>query len=369
MQVRQVQSKRDLKEFIALPYRFYRDDPYWVAPLRGEQKKLFTPKGNPLLGHCDYALYLLWDNNAVIGRIAAFIDHVAVEFWEEPVGFFGSYECIDNGEGATLLLEAARSFLQKHGMKEMRGPINFTVTEWGFIVKGFDSSPTLMSPYNPPYYNQQVLDFGMQKAKDLMVFWADISKGYVMPERFGRLFDRIAKRYHVTVRAAEMKHLERDALLIVDIMNKSVAYNWGAYPVTEEEGRRLAQDLKQIIDPELVLFAEVDGKPIGFSITLPDINLLLKGLNGHLFPTGIFRLLFGLKKIRLYRSWALGLLPEYHGRGIDSLIYYKAYQIIRERNARVEINYVLEDNIKMIAPLKKMNVEHTKTYRVYAMDI
>ncbi len=369
MQITQVQSKQDLQEFIELPYRLYKDDPYWIPPLRGEQKKLFTPKGNPLLEHCDYALYLLRDGKRVIGRIAAFIDHIAVDFWKEPVGFFGSYECVDNDEAAALLLSTARQFLQNHGMKEMRGPINFTATEWGLVVEGFNLSPMLMSPYNPPYYNRQVINFGMCKAKDLLVFYGDAGAGYTMPERFGRLFDRIAERYHVTIRTVDLKHLERDTGIMVDIMNKSIAYNWGAYPVTKEEGVRLAHDLKQIVDPSVVLIAEADGKPIGFFIGLPDINVLLKGLNGHLFPIGIFRLLFGLKKIRRYRLWALGLLPEYHGKGIDSLLFWRVYQSLAPRKAYAEMNYVLEDNFKMLNPLQKAGFKHIKTYRVYTMEI
>jgi len=226
-----------------------------------------------------------------------------------------------------------------------------------------------MCPYNPPYYNRQVTDFGMRKAKDLLVFYGDAGAGYTMPERFGRLFDRIAERYHITIRAADLRHLERDAAIMIDIMNKSIVYNWGSYPVTEEEAIRLARDLKQIVDPSVVLIAEVDGKPIGFLIGLPDINVLLKGLNGHLFPIGVFRFLFGLKKIRRYRLWALGVLPEYHGRGIDSLLFWRVYQSLGPRKAYAEINYVLEDNVKMLNPLVKAGFTHIKTYRVYTTEI
>ena len=369
MQVSQVQNKRDTRAFVNLPYTLYTKDPCWVPPLRSEQHKLLTPEGNPMLRHCDYALYLLRDGDRVVGRIAAFVDHIAVDFWKQPVGFWGSYECIDSDEGARLLLDAARGFLREHGMREMRGPINFTITEWGFVSKGYDRPPTIMSPHNPPYYNRQVTGYGMSKAKDLVVFEGDIAEGYAMPERFSRSFERIARRYHVTVRSLDMSNLERDVLIVVDIMNRSVVYNWGSYPVTEEEGLAIVSDLKQIVDPELVLFAEVDGEPIGFAITLPDINRLLRGGNGRLLPTNLFKILFGLKRLRHYRTWALGLLPEYHGKGIDSLLYYRTYELVRERNAHVEINYVLEDNIKMIAPLLKMNIEHTKTFRVYSMAI
>jgi GNAT superfamily N-acetyltransferase len=370
MQIKQVENKQELKEFIELPYRLYKNDPVWVAPLRSEQWKLFTPEGDPLLKHCDYALYLLRDDQGkLIGRIMAFIDHIAIDFWKEKVGFFGSYECIDSDEAAKLLLDTARDFLKKHGMAEMRGPINLNVSEWGFIVEGFDHPPVILSPYNPPYYNRQVGNYGMVKAKDLLAWFADAAQGYVMPERFSRLFDRIAERYHVTLRPAEMKNLERDTWIMADIMNKSVAFNWGAYPVTREESIQLAHDLKDIVHPELILIAEVDGQPMGFAIVLPDVNQLLKGLDGRLFPAGVFRLLFGLKKIKHYRLWAMGLLPEYHGKGIDSMMYYRIYEVIAAKKGSGEINYVLEDNAKMVNPLEKMGIQQFRRYRVYTMPI
>ncbi len=368
MQTRQVESARDLKAFIEVPYRFYKDDPVWIPPLRSEQKKLFTPEGDPLLRHAEYALYLLEDDQGqVIGRIAAFVDRHATDFWQEQIGFFGSYECIDDQAAANLLLDTARRFLQARGMKVMRGPINFTATEWGFVVEGYEHEPVLMSPYNPPYYNDQMLNFGMQKAKDLKAFYL-LAKDYVIPERIANMLDRLAQRYRVTVRPADLKNLERDTWYMADIMNKSIAFNWGSYPITREESVQLAKDLRQIVDPNVVLIAEVDEKPIGFLIGLPDINVLLKGLNGRLLPF-IFRLLFQRHKINRYRLWALGFLPEYHGKGLDTLLYHRAYQALGGKDIFIEVNYVLEDNVKMLNPLYKLGAKPLKTYRVYAMEI
>jgi GNAT superfamily N-acetyltransferase len=369
MEIVQVVTRRDERDFVELPYTLYTDYPHWVAPLRSEQRKLLSAEANPMLAHCDVALYLLRHEGKVIGRIAAFVDQVAIDFWKDSIGFWGSYECIDDADASRMLFDAARAFLAERGMRRMRGPINFTVVEWGFVIEGFDRPPSIMSPYNPPYYNQQAEAYGLEKAKDLVAFEADLGAGYTMPDRFSRSMERIAKRYKVRVRPLDMENLERDMIYIVDIMNGSVAHNWGSYPVTEAEGRAIVADLKQIVDPEFVLIAEVEGEPIGFSITLPDINRLLHGGNGRLLPTNLFRLLFGLKKLRHFRTWALGLFPAYHGKGIDSLLYYRTYQIAQLRQAHVEVNYVLEDNIKMLAPLFKMGIDRTKTFRVYEMDV
>ena len=167
-----------------------------------------------------------------------------------------------------------------------------------------------------------------------------------------------------------MANLENEVMTIMEIANCSIADNWGFYPVTEAESRVMAHDLKQIINPKAVLIAEnKDGKPIGFAISLPDINLLLKSFKGRLFPFNWLRLLFGLRKINQYRMWALGVIPEYQGKAIDTLLYKSTYEAIYNPTVRVEINYVLEDNQRMNNALMNLGVKPLRRYRVYEMPI
>jgi len=156
----------------------------------------------------------------------------------------------------------------------------------------------------------------------------------------------------------------------VELGNLSVSENWGFYPVTEDEARAMARDLKQIVNPEALLIAEdQEGHPIGFALSLPDVNTLLPGLNGRLFPFGWLKMLFGIKKIRQYRMWALGVVPAYHGKAIDTLLYKATYEALKDIPACLEINYVLENNHRMNNALLKMNVEPIRRYRVYEMAI
>jgi ribosomal protein S18 acetylase RimI-like enzyme len=157
---------------------------------------------------------------------------------------------------------------------------------------------------------------------------------------------------------------------ITRLANESISDNWGFYPVTEDEARAMARDLKQIINPKAVIIAEtLEGTPIGFAMTLPDINKILQGLNGSLLPFGWLKLLLLLPRIDQYRMWALGVIPEYQGKAIDTLLYRATYEAIYTNKIRLEINYVLEDNDRMNNALCKLGVKNLRRYRVYEMKI
>jgi hypothetical protein len=176
--IRLVETRSDLNSFIRLPYRFYRDDPVWVPPLRSEQRSQFDPRRNPMLDHCEYALFLLEDNQTVVGRIAAFTHRLAVDFWREPIGLFGYYECIPDDAASRILLQTAADWLRKRGMTAIRGPWTFVSQEWGLVVEGFTPPPVMMAPYNPPYYHDQMTAFGLARIKDLLCYYISGSEGY-----------------------------------------------------------------------------------------------------------------------------------------------------------------------------------------------
>jgi GNAT superfamily N-acetyltransferase len=368
MQIATVRTPEDLKAFIEFPYQLYKNDPYWIAPLRSEQDAQFVPAKNPMLDHCTYTLFLAKEGDRVLGRISAFLDHLALDHWKEPIGLFGSFECIQDEEVGLALLSAARNWLLNKGMKSMRGPWSFASQEWGLVVDGFTPEPVILAPYNPPYYNDYLQKFGMQKGKDLMVYLLDAGKGYHIPERYLTLTDVVKRRYGITVRQADMKHLEAEVVTITNLANTSICDNWGFYPVTDAEARAMARDLKQILDPRGALIAEdSQGKAIGFALSLPDINVLLKGLDGRMSLRLIYRMLFKLPHLHQYRMWALGVLPEYQSKGVDTLLYRATYEALYCPTTRMEINYVLEDNDRMNNALQKLGVENLRRYRVYEM--
>jgi GNAT superfamily N-acetyltransferase len=227
-----------------------------------------------------------------------------------------------------------------------------------------------MSPYNPSYYNKQYAAFGLNKAKDLLVYYMDAREGYQIPERILTLTDKVAQRYGVRVRQLDVKNFDRDVQTVIALSNESLAVNWGYSPVTDAEVQAMARDMKPVLHPKAVVFAEdSQGKPIGFAIAIPDVNQLIKGLNGRLLPFGIFRLLFGLSRLTQYRMFALGVIPEYHGKGVDSLIYRALYESCYSKSVRMEINYVLEDNYPMNNAIIKLGAKPLRKYRVYEKKI
>ncbi len=370
MHIQTVRSKKELDTFIFLPYKIYKNDPMWVEPLRSEMRGQFNPKTNPLLDHCEYELFLLMDGDKAVGRIAAFIDTLALDYWKEKTGLFGYYESPADKTASKMLFDSAMDWLRAKGMQTMRGPWSFVSQEWGAVLEGFEPAPVVMSPYNPPFYNDQLFDYGFNKIKDLLVYYIDAREGYEIPERILKLTDKIAKTYGIRLRHMETRHFDRDVEPVIELSNQSLGLNWGYSPVTEDEVRAMARDMKPVLQPAGVIFAEDNqGKAIGFAITLPDVNVLIKGLNGRLFPFGWWKLLRGIPRLKQYRMFALGVIPEFHGKGIDSLIYRALYESLFSPEIRLEINYVLEDNAPMNNAIIKLGAKPLRRYRVYETAI
>jgi GNAT superfamily N-acetyltransferase len=370
MEILTVNTPGDKKVFIEFPYKFYKNDPIWVPPLRSEAAAQFDPQKNPFLDHCRYQLFLLIDAGEIIGRIAAFIDDLAVDFWQEKIGLFGYFESPPDKEAANLLLKAAQNWLQSNGMEKMRGPWSFVSQEWGSVIEGYSPSPVVMSPYNPPFYNDHYEKFGLEKVKDLLIYQIDSAQNYQIPERILTMTDKIQKRYNIHTRILDMKRLDQDAEKIISLSNESLIENWGYSPVTEAEVNAMVNDLKQIIQPRGVIFAEdQQGKAVGFAIAIPDINVLLKGLDGKMLPFGWLKLLTGIPKLTQYRMFALGVIPAYHGKGIDSLLYRALYESIYSKDMKMEINYVLENNDPMNNAILKLGAKPYRRYRVYEKSL
>ena len=255
-------------------------------------------------------------------------------------------------------------------MESMRGPWSFVSQEWGLVVEGFSPPPCIMAPYNPLYYGDHFTRFGLAKVKDLLCYYISGKEGYQIPNRTLTLTDRVSERTGVIVRPVDMSRYDQEVQTFLDLSNNSIIDNWGYSPVTKAEADALARDLKQIIQPKGVVFAEdAAGRPIGFAIALPDINVLIKNLNGRLFPVGWMKLLWGIPRLNRYRMFALGVIPEYHGLGIDSLIYRALYESLFSPDLWMEINYVLEDNVHMNNAIKKLGAEPLRRYRIYQREI
>jgi hypothetical protein len=367
IEIKTVQNRKDLMQFIKLPWKIYQDDPNWVPPLIADRKKLLDKVHNPFFQHAEMEMFLAFRNGELVGRIAGITNENHNKFQEDNVGFFGFYESTDDPEVTAALFGAVRAWLKDKGKDGMMGPMNpSTNDEAGLLIKGFDSPPYVMMCHNPAYYQKLFEDYGLKKAKDLYAWYLDV-RNYQIPERLLEISQKSMQRYKITLRNLKIKDLKNELKLVLEVYNNAWSRNWGFVPMTTEEILHAANDLKQIADEDFLFIAEREGRPIGFSVTLPNINeVLIKVRDGKLFPTGLFKLLTGMKKIRNVRVVMLGIITEFQKGGLGSVFYVETLRRAMERGLDGgEMSWILEDNYPMNSAIEMFGSKCYKTYRIY----
>jgi len=364
-----VKDKNDWQDFGKLPWQIYQGNPNWVPPLLSEVKETLDTTQNPFWEHARRELFLARKDGKPAGRIAAIVDDNHNRFHQEETGFFGFFECIEDFDVAKMLWDEAKNWLKAQGMKKMRGPVNPSMNdECAFLLEGFDKPPTIMMPYTQRYYLDLAERYGFKKAKDLYALLKKAEDG--IPERIERMVTAIKKKTRVTIRPFNMKNFEQDIKHLKEIYNSAWEKNWGFVPMTDKEMDLTAKKLKQLADPDLVLFAEIDGKPAGVTVTIPDYNQVLKQLNGRLGPVEILKFLYYRRKITGVRSLIGGVKKEFRNTGIIAVLYYQT-----EKNAAgkgyqwSELGWNLEDNDLINQFDIAIGGKIYKKYRIYEMPI
>lgn len=371
MDVLPVVSKKDFARFISLPHDIYRDDPNWVAPLTSDERVRLTPGKNPYFEHAEAAYFLARDGGREVGRIAASVDRNHDSYHGERQAAFGFFEA-QSADATAALVAAAERWGRERGARVMRGPMNFTTNDdCGLLIRGFEEPPTILMPYNPPSYSSWLEAAGLRKIKDLFAFKVPIPESPVAEiEKVARIAQKARDRYHVRVRAMNMKRFDQELQHVKDIYNSAWEKNWGFVPMTEHEIDHMAKQLKPAIVPDLALFAEIDGETVGFALAIPDVNVALKPLRGRLFPFGIVRLLWSLRKIRTLRLMALGIKSGYRRRGIDAALVHQAAVASRAAGyVWCEVGWTLEDNDLVNRLIEAVHGDHYKTYRIYERSL
>lgn len=365
----EVSSAYDKKRFIEFPYELYKGNRYWVEPLRFDVKNNLDTKKNPFYKHSRLKLWLALSEGKVVGRIAGIINDNHNEFHNEKTGFFGFFECVNDKRVSGKLFDMAADFSRSEGMNVLRGPVNpSTNDECGLLIDSFDIPPVMLMPYNPVYYKDLITSYGFVKAKDLLAFDIDryVIKDEKMMQKLERVTSMIMKKENITYRNVNLKDFKNEVQKVREIYNDAWSRNWGFVPMTEEEFNFIADHLKMIVDPDFIQFAEQNGKPIGFSLAVPDINLATKGLNGKLFPFGIFKFLSNKKKINRLRVIIMGVKKDYQKMGIDAGFYRDVIKAgDRKSYIGAEISWVLEDNAAMRQTAEKLGARVYKTYRIF----
>ena len=279
LEIERVETKKQLKQFISVPWEVYKNDPNWVPWLFFERLAFFDKKKNPFFEHAEADYFIARRNGKAVGTIAAVLNHRHNEIHEENTAHFGVFELFNDPEAAALLLETACDWARDRGTDRIIGPANLSSTmEWGMLFDGYDSPPVVLMTYNPPYYNELVEANGFEKVMDLYA-WnnriADRIKPGGFPEKVYRVVSVVKKRYKLSIRPIDMKQFDRELDIVKKVYNSAWEKNWGFIPLTDAEFDSLVGDLKPILDPRIVFVVEADGEPVGFSLSFPDVNQLL----------------------------------------------------------------------------------------------
>jgi hypothetical protein len=320
--INKVKNETDKIKFIKFPWKIHKGNPNWVPPMIFDVRNTLNTKKNPLYQHTKLELFLAYRGSEIVGRIAAIVNDNHNKFHNDKVGFWGYFECINDKEVSRALFDAAKDFLLENGMDTMRGPINpSTNDEIGLLISAFDKPAVMLMTYNPEYYISLIEDYGNEKVKDL---YAYIVKSSIINDekRMGKL-ERVSqivmKRENLNIRKINLQNFENEVKIIQEIYNQAWVKNWGFVPMTDDEFRYLAKNLKAVVDRDFVYVAEYNGKPVAFSLALPDYNQVFIKMNGKLFPFGVFKLLSGRKKINAIRLITLGVIPEFQKKGTEAV--------------------------------------------------
>ena len=367
-----VSGRRELRQFILLPFRLYEGVEQWVPPLISERKRHLDRRKNPYFKHAEAEYFLARRGGRIVGRISAQVDRRFNEIQGNDWGQFGFFECEDDPEVAALLLDAAREWLRERGRDHMIGPLDFSTNhECGLLVEGHELRPQILENWHFPYYGPLLEGCGLTKAMDLYKWSLHVSgRSDVMPIIFD-LAERLEPEHGITIRGMRRRNMTEEIGAFMEIYNAAWETNWGFVPLTEAEIEHYAAELKPIMDENWAMVAETaEGETVGVALTLPDYNQVLKRLGGRLLPFGWIKALRARRKIDSVRVFALGVKPEYQHTGVAAALYKRHFDMAEVTPQKGgETGWILEVNKPMNKAMEAMGGEIVKTYRIYEQDL
>ena len=371
--ISKVSSRRERDAFIKFQWRIYPNDRAWVPPLIIERKAFLNRKRHPFYRHGDAALFLARKNGKIVGRIMASDDPQYNSLHRTNVGCFGLFESIDNHEVAAALFAAAEAWLHARGRNEIMGPIDYSTNYvCGLLVDGFQFSPTLLTSHNPPYYRRLIEECGFSKVIDFYAWW--FSDPTQATRRLRKLRERLQSRAQFTTRRADLRKLEAESGHFVRIYNEAWKDNWGFVPFTRAEFDHLAAEMKPLLRADFTAVAEIDGTPIGFALSLPDINVALQKINGRLttfgIPIGLAKLLYYKSRLKKARYIAMGVRPRFRRLGVAEMLVLRIMEEgMVKRHFDAELSMTLENNVMMNRFIESIGASKYKTYRIYSKSL
>ncbi len=373
MQIIKVENKKQLKQFVMFPFELYKDDPNWVPPLISEEMKFFDRSKNPHFEHSKADYFLALKDGVVVGRISAHTNELHNKHYSDKKGFFGFFDCINDREVSKALLDKAVEWNKRHGKDVLSGPFNFTINDMcGLLVDGFDTPPFIMLTHNKPYFEELLNDYGLTKAMGMFSYHTVTEEIPPKLARVAKIITKKLEKENITFHTLRKSKADRkeDIDIIFEIYREAWKDNWGYVPMSKREFDRLKDELIPIVNPNFVMIARKDGKPIGFSVGIPNYNHVFKAMNGKINPITIMKALKAKGKIRSVRVMIMGILDGYRNLGVDAMFHYKFYEYgLPEGWTEAEFSWVLENNVMMNRLAKSLGAEAYKTYQILEMNI
>jgi hypothetical protein len=371
LSIRPVEDAGDRRAFVDLAFELNREDPNWVPPLKTEVHGLIDPRTNPWFDHAEARFFLAERDGRAVGRISAQVDQEVLQYMGPGIGQWGMFEAAD-AEVAAELIARAEDFLRGRRMQVAQGPYSLSIwDEPGLLVEGFDHPPTVMMGHNKAEYQGWIEGAGYKGVKDLYTYDLDITVDF--PPLVKRIIESGERNPRIRIRKVSKKRFEEEAALILGILNDAWSDNWGFIPLSEEEIAYVGKKLKPIVFEDLIRVAEVDGEPVAFMITLPDLNEFTRGYNGRLFPFNWLKLLLHLRapKVRTMRVPLMGVVKKLQATRLASQLAFMMIEYIRREAVRTfastrgEIGWILEDNVGMKSIAEALDCRINRVYRVY----
>jgi hypothetical protein len=370
IEIRQRVPGRDLHDFMRVPHLLYAGDRAWVPPLDLMLREQLTPGKNPFFEHAEVVLFTAHRGGELVGRISAQVDREHQKRWGDSVGFFGFFDTIDDREVAGALIDQAAQWLRARSMQRIRGPFSFSINEEsGALVEGFDSPPMVLMGHHKPYQGPLIEACGLPKVKDLLAWRYEVED---LPPRAQKAHDEIRALPEVKLRTIDRKRLGFELTQMLAIQDDAWHENWGHVSLTEAEGKAVVDALKLLIEPELAIYADINGQTAGMAIALPNLNEAIADLGGKLLPLGWAKLLYRLKwrRPKTARLCLLGIKHEFRGLRRYGPLALALVAEIQMRGRRLgvqwgELSWTLEDNTPINLLIRSVRGQVYKKYRIY----
>jgi len=372
VEIRHVATRRDLNTFVHLPWAIYRNHPLWVPPLKFDVRNRLDRAKNPFFEHAEAEYWLAFRDGDPVGRITAHYDRNFNRFQHNEWGMFGWFEARDDPLVAGALLDAAEEWLRDRKRDRMVGPLSFSTNDQdaGLLVDGFDREPLILNQWTQPYYPALLEGAGLTKAMDLYMWelWVD-DRASVHPA-IVRMAEEVKTKHGIDVRGMRKRDLRSEVDRFLEVYNEAWERNWGFVPLTDEEVRHYAKELKPILDENWAFIAEKDGETVGAALTLPDYNQVLKHLNGRLLPIGWAKALYWRRKINRVRVFALGVKAKHQHTGVAAKLYTEHFDsAARTPQKGGEMGWILETNRSMNRAMEGMGGKIVSTYRLFEKEL